>query len=638
MVIKGVDLQNFYFLSTADAIQTRVGTAHDILYVLDGVVINDINAYSIYDIEEIIIIDNAIAGINSALANSVTAFVKTNRETKGLPALTVASKAGALSSRDNKDHQYLSAARETKSYQQYFIASRFSKEKWNAGVSLDYLREGYTGPSVSTYMDLDGFSGVTDQLRTRAFATYQIDGVHSLSAEVQWAPNRHDQEDRFSQTPGYTQHAAQDNRFGTLQSVLQLKSNFSQKLRNELSLAYQWYEYDHRYDRSSANMPQYHYQYGVGDKLYGRHLHVRDRLSYDAGIRENVRIIPAINIAYRSLHGGNRLTSYTVYEQAGYEGSHTYDGEEDRTFFNFTPSVDFMYKDVLNINTGAILELAKLDTEAPQRVYPYVSGSFDLWKALDAASRNSAQFFVSFAETPFLGDMPMNQWYYNEKFYDYYTVSNLNRLTYLNDRDARNNRLQIGARMTLAKAGVYVQYTFGQINYRMTEPAYAYTIGIFPMLTAWPSHWWQYYTTFDIRAPYHRAGIGKVFEGINWQWRTDLLFTRHTFKHLASYFDNQWDRATETKSSYWQWSNGITARRFFAGADMMLRSNEYYEDNNVTDPDKHIFNLQHIYAGYKVPLANRVDLDVYGYGRNLLENVHAIDTMYYGLGIRFAGW
>src|ERR1700744_669761 len=64
ITVKGSDLEKYPFSSLSDAIQVWFyGTftnSNSVVYVVDGNIINDVNAYSIHDIEEVTLVQNAL--------------------------------------------------------------------------------------------------------------------------------------------------------------------------------------------------------------------------------------------------------------------------------------------------------------------------------------------------------------------------------------------------------------------------------------------------------------------------------------------------------------------------------------------------------------------------------------------------
>ena len=70
IIIKGSDLERYQFSDLADAINVWLyGTysnASNLLYVIDGNIITDVNAYSIFDIDEITLIQSAVVNASGA--------------------------------------------------------------------------------------------------------------------------------------------------------------------------------------------------------------------------------------------------------------------------------------------------------------------------------------------------------------------------------------------------------------------------------------------------------------------------------------------------------------------------------------------------------------------------------------------
>lgn len=629
-VIQGTDLQRYYTQTTQEAILTRIGHAHDITYVVDGLAINDINAYSIYDIEEVVLIDNALSAVNGALGNGVVALVRTNRNTRNGVAIQAASKIGSSGYRKGEqDAPYSLLSEDSKLYQQHYVGGRIGKDRWAAGASVDFLRQQTLEPNLQVMEHKGAFS----QLRTRLFGVYDLHRNHTLSAEVQWSPDG--QADNYQLTPGYYNYFVNhdDRDFSNLQSVMQLKSRFSSRFRNALSLAFNWYESGSKtVTESDTDVNETFTQNQVN--RFGRSLLVRDRLSYVIGSVGRVLVTPSLNLTYRKLRARNRSDTY--YEYGYFQNGQWIRQEQatgwqtsmDESLFNVAPAIDFQYRDIVNITGGTVFELTDFPREGAKRIFPFLSGSFDLLRAVSKASSGSIKLHSSYAQNPFLADVPLFQWF---------SVSNLSGVvdvpTYLdiNDKDVRYDHFQLGMQADIPKVKLTPRYTFGRLNHRRRVVYGDY----YPYPIPWDNYIiGPYPIVYDVRSVYHRFGLGRVFSGTGWQWRSDLLFTHRKDQREYTYASGGVD---DGKYAWWQWSNGFDYKWFFAAVDLMHQSNPDYTPNS-DDIDKYTLTLQHAYVGFKLPLSAGARLEVYGYGRNLLENTTYYRTRYYGAGLRFAGW
>src|SRR5688572_3917933 len=81
VTIKGKDLEQMPFASLAEAINVWLyGLAtnnYSVAYVIDGNMITDVNAYSIHDIEEIILVQNALVQLNGATKEKQLVLITT---------------------------------------------------------------------------------------------------------------------------------------------------------------------------------------------------------------------------------------------------------------------------------------------------------------------------------------------------------------------------------------------------------------------------------------------------------------------------------------------------------------------------------------------------------------------------------
>src|SRR5688500_15036233 len=85
ITIKGSDLQKIPFGTISEVIAPwlhgAMTTRANLVFVVDGNMVNDVNAWSIFDIEEITLVQNALVQVNGAINQQQLVLVKTKRYT-----------------------------------------------------------------------------------------------------------------------------------------------------------------------------------------------------------------------------------------------------------------------------------------------------------------------------------------------------------------------------------------------------------------------------------------------------------------------------------------------------------------------------------------------------------------------------
>ena len=145
VTIKAADLEKMPFTDLKDAINVYINGIYSAkqsyAYVIDGVLNTDINAYSIYDIDEITFIQNAATVLNGADPTRTLILVKTK---KGGPARSGINVAGQtnlvrLSTTYGISNGLttLRSAINNNLYHQYYISGYVNTDKVKAGISAD---------------------------------------------------------------------------------------------------------------------------------------------------------------------------------------------------------------------------------------------------------------------------------------------------------------------------------------------------------------------------------------------------------------------------------------------------------------------------------------------------------------------
>ena len=100
ITIKAADLEKMPFASLADAINVWLygayGSAVSYVPVIDGIVMTDVNALSIYDIDEITLVQHATTVLNGASLQQFLLLIKTRRNRPGKSGIAAAGQTNLV--------------------------------------------------------------------------------------------------------------------------------------------------------------------------------------------------------------------------------------------------------------------------------------------------------------------------------------------------------------------------------------------------------------------------------------------------------------------------------------------------------------------------------------------------------------
>src|ERR1700722_2620667 len=175
ITIKGADLERMPFTNLSDAIAAWFYGAYTqpltLQYVVDGNPVSDVNAYSIHDIEEVVLVQNAAALVNTADGQQEMVIVRTRRG-QGKGGVTADAQTGLV---DDKEYGHVSDLR---FYHNYYLTAWQNLDKVSFGVSGNYMRDVYPD-----YYNIYRQDEVTPDNLQR----WRLNGYFT------WRPNSHNQ-------------------------------------------------------------------------------------------------------------------------------------------------------------------------------------------------------------------------------------------------------------------------------------------------------------------------------------------------------------------------------------------------------------------------------------------------------------
>lgn len=408
--ISGKDLEKYQASNLSDAINVWINGTYtsntSITYVIDGNIITDVNAYSIYDIEEVTLIQSAIAQSSGASPGQQMVLIKTRTDRSGKRGIELTGQNSQVDLRNQANTPGVSSSNNT--YDQYYLAGYRNFKNANIGVTAEYQRD--VDPSLTG----NGFELLTpanyNRFKFYGYANAKLGKKSTLIFGINYVPQTNHyaynldtlsndfpaQPEKVAYVSRLTQHLLASN-FG-------IKSDIAKGFTNRFSVAYS--HYNNFEADSTAGVATTSGYTGVTQAVSKAHnMLVRDYLTYH-GQFNNWHIESTINLTYRDFADSLNYQSIELTESQGTTPSTvTTIGHYDNHYKNLmaNPSVDIYYKDFFDAQGGFIglLNSGKVSgTPLPVgHVYPFLSSTLDLarmvgitfvkWRLFASYSRQS---------------------------------------------------------------------------------------------------------------------------------------------------------------------------------------------------------------------------------------------------------
>ena len=649
ITIKGSDLEKMPFTHLSDVIGVWTYGAYTgrgtVTYLVDGLPVGDVNGYSIYDIDEIVLVQNASALVNTGGAQQEIVLVKTKRG-KGQRGMTVAGKTGLVNSDTG------SMRGRMRWYHDYYAGGWVNTGKWSMGLSGDYQRDVWPtaiGTTVTPYN--------LQRWRMNGYLVFRPDSRNEVEAGVNFVPQRMEYEAdsvfKGVKIDGWSK-ASQTYWLPRLC----WRSEWLPGLRNELEGRYLSSKYGERDFSDSRNTA-----YGIEDKQFdydtvsASEVIVRDALHYNLTFG-SWRIRPGFTAIYQ--YQKYRIGTFEV-DSEYVTGSLPYwrfsgaTGWDKGHFFTLTPALDISYREVLDVQGGMLRYDLPHQAPGEKRVFPFVTGTVDVLRAMNAGAGSSLRLYGSYAE---------RLWISPEES----ALKGYERLTDLSDGGAFFGPTGVGGGSAVLSGGIVaynafridtvpywvweagagvsgdggrvsVDYTFERRNiYKqvLVPQPYGGGLAYIPVYPSGPSN--LHHVTVQVRA-------GRKEK---WEWRTALQVTLLTNKlnpsGLRIYEAGvAGDKSPDPMSWTGGWVNRVRVGRLAMGLDLLWHSGEtsiqlnaygYYGADTIK---LNSFVMPQIYVGYRIPLSGEGSMELFAEGRGLIRSNRqdlADDRRYYTLGAR----
>jgi len=647
ITIKGSDLQRYPFADLADAINVwAYGTLtkpSNLIYVIDGNIINDVNAYSIYDIDEITLIQNASAQISGASPDQQMVIIKTHIGGSGKQGVQVAGQSSLVSMRNQNNAA--TGTKTTNLYNQYYLSGYKNYDNAHFGISADYQRDvlPLLTPYAS-YMKAEAFN--YDRFKINGHGDIKIWKGSILYGDINYTPQTSHYQTGlyipFKYTPDYGTNVYNHIK-GSQHDInlsLGLNSQIVAGLINHISVAY---NHDNYFELDSN-----HYSYvptntssGSRDRNWSyfrtSNLLLKDNLTYYGKI-EDVNIEPSVDFSYQKLT--DSISSFYSYsydsnpQGIDFQGSSAYGSGH---IYLLTPSLNIYYKDFFNLQSGGVAILNPNKDFSPvypkHRFSPFVTTTFNISR-ITGINSFDWRIFGSFSRQNLLTDSRSTQ------LLGFYTrnstnsqVPAFNNTTDFNFFGApiipytQYNSYSLGTTVSIQKH-LTLSYTLGYIYYQAPAP-----IGLFNYLDQAFETQIRY---FNDKIISNRFAINYNYQSANFSWRTGLNIAEEKLQFikdqdlLNAYLS---DNNTYLNRGH-RWSGGFVNRfdykGYFAGVDIlyqlgsrpisMLDVQDNQQGGYVIPANINSFTLQSLYMGTRLKINKLKYAEIYINSRNVLQN------------------
>ncbi|HLX66267.1 MAG TPA: hypothetical protein VKR41_04700 [Puia sp.] len=616
--IKGADLQKMPFINLSDAISAWLYGAYttpaSVQYVVDGNPVADVNAYSIYDVEEVVLVQHAAALIGTAPGQAETILIRTRRGV-GPNGITVAAQTGLIAEA-SPSHARL--------FHNYYAGAYRNAATISYGLSANYIRD------AIPYED-GGGSVVTppnwQRWRLNGYFEWRPDAHNQIEITMNYTPQKLNGLENPNSGQGVIYGYKESGYQHYLTPHLDWRGEWAKGFTNDLQATY-------LHSRLSTDQTQLLGEPATDSIVIQEnlnlstsyHLWIRDHLAF-AFKTGGWTIEPAINFSYDHINDQymeRNIDGMSIFPLFNLSASYyLLEGEEaigEKTnFFLVTPGVDVTYKRGIEIMGGAMINTGTQSlTGNGKKVYPYAGATVDLLRLGDPEKEESLKLFGSVASRTITSSQAYTLQDFSQGNFPLISIGTFTAAGGSPPQPPPNYvppvlpvfwTWEAGARYSGLKGRLEVSYQF--------EHRISAGLGTETYSTGWegPAYpaWYSALHHLDVRV--------EVVEAPGASWRTGLNVTglRTTMKTGDSTtLDNapMGDLAPGPWSWTGGWVNRIRVKDFTAGLDLLYHFNEpagyVGKLNSVAIPN--------IFLGYELHMIRTKALEVYVESRGLITS------------------
>jgi len=631
ITIRGADLEKMPFTNLNDALMPWLYGAWSqrgsIQFVVDGNPVVDVNAYSIYDVEEVVLVQDASALTGSGTGQQQVAYVTTRRG-KNKQGLTLAAQTGLVNGNGN------GVKTDTRMYHSYYAGAWRNWDKFSAGVSAGWQRdvmplEKSEFVNITTPYNLQRwkFSGYFD---------WRLNARNLVEATINYVPDRLAVEG--GEISSFTLKRNAPEKYFV--PGLRWHSELLPGLKNDLQGSYLSSVYkENDINTSPASYPAGSYQNilieeNMNDKLWW----VRDRLAYTIHSGD-WRFEPSVNYSYEHVKETFGYIGETTITTGGNPSLPPPTGTNTTNFSGkgkislLVSALDINWKDVLNLRFGSATILSDHGGKGD---LPFFTAAVDLLRMTGSTNNSSSlKLLGSWSQRSSLtigsglSDLSNENTIYKLNIVGGSGFQSVNFGTGtafpVNPFHTPPNfwSWTAGASYSLANDRLRLQYTLERRNIDLAQllpiPGGGYA--------TFYGQWRSTLHHFDVRAKLLDR------EGLRWETGLNLTLFRNKPDSALQYtitVPPLGDAAPAGYSPTGGWVNRLQLKGFTAGLDLLYHFHETVYITSQTTQHVNSVIIPNLYAGY-----NWHSFSLFAECRGLIRNSKqdVMDTRkYYTLG------
>jgi hypothetical protein len=650
ITIKGTDLEKMPFTDLSLAIDAWLYGAYTypgtIAYVVDGNPVGDVNAYSIHDIDEVVLVQNAVTLVGAGNAQELV-LITTKRGGKGRFGLEAAAQAGLVNA--DYSNQGLGSSH-TGLYHDYFIRAYENLSTIRFGLSANFQRDIWPSPNNGDLHVITPYN--LQRWRLNGFLSWQPDAHNRIDVLANYSPQTMDYSSLMQTATSY--YSNTDGHQHLIVPQLRWHSDLGNGWTNDLLGTYLT-DRQNINARSGDTGSVFTIPVGSGITLDNattstEHFYVRDRLAY-AAVAGNWMIQPALNASYEHIKE-TQDASEIDYVNFGAAGTSTSSLKSMAKVWFLTPSIDLSLGHLLDIHAGAVYNASYSSVHGFPRWFPFAGLSLDLLRLSDADSRSGQSFNGRISSSLLRPSLKVFGSYARRTTMsvDDYGLTNLlsgmgffapppfsaffgSQLYPINAGATIQGTAiptywvwETGLTFSMAEDRLQVSYNFERLN--SLSFVYIINTGNGPV-----------YIEPQMKTSIHHLGImAKVVDGPGFSWRSGLNATvirNSPGSSSTRYLITEGDYPGTPVSWKGGWVNRIGFKDLSFGLDLLYHFNELPAGNAVGASKINSILLQNIYAGYHWRLSHSHSLGLFLESRGLFRS-HSSDLpdqrRYYTIG------
>jgi hypothetical protein len=683
ITIKAADLEKLPFMDLGDALTVyyngMYGAKQKFTYVINGVLNTDVNAYSIFDIEEVTFIQNAATALNGIIPSQVLVLIKTKHGGQGESGISVNGQTNAISRyipnlASTPKNIENSGRAPVSLYHQYYV-SYYTNASWiSAGLSGTLQKNVFPQYFNRDHWNLKFQPYTANRYKFNGFVDFKIDTNNIISVNAGYVP-QNDLESRKGLVTvlnvpvetGYQRTEKQTLMFANLE----YRSTILERITNKFSAGIQ------RLNLRGSVLGER--SESISDTIGAvTNYTIKNNIAYQFALGP-LMVMPQLNVLYRVAKDTSSINYNVVLTRIrGYTNT--------QKIFMVTPSMTVNFKDIAVLQFGAqraayantnfynnrtiiiknvtgpngsfftdyTQQPSEINNATATPILPFASFSFDFVKAAYSmrpkkkrpkvySPSTALMLYASFARSTsytgdFYGALSDN---ITERFDPVVTIYQ----EY--NADKAYNQLSGGLTYALLNKGLSFSYNYSSSKF----VAVNYARGVFgspPPDTA-------KLNVADIET--HRLSINfSTADNHKFKWTANLngAFIMSKGPKLNYYTEQMRLFNSQKGILTGGFVNQLSFNSFFAGVNVLYGFNKptynLESANNFRfikyGDNTHVLNLQNAYLGYKFGEAGWFkSLEVFANGSNLWQKYsgsdsnrhYAIDeSRYYGGGFKLA--